>query len=208
MLAATAAGESRKDSTEGALVVLAAKAGFKRADLDARFPRVHEIPFSSEARRMTTLHRSSSGLVAYAKGAPEVIVASCAWQLTGAAEEPLDQHGRELILQEARNMARQALRVIAVAYKDNAAAESAEREMVFLGLVGLIDPPRPEARLAIRRCEQAGIKPIMITGDHPVTAEAVARELELLKNGRVISGSELHGMTDQELERQVENISV
>ena len=107
------------DPTEGALVVLAAKAGLKKIDLETEFPRVHEIPFSSEAKRMTTLHRSPSGLVAYAKGAPEIILDACAFQLTEAGEEELDQARRETILQAAREMARQALRVLAVAYKSN-----------------------------------------------------------------------------------------
>ena len=196
------------DPTEGALVVLAAKAGLKKIDLETEFPRVHEVPFSSEAKRMTTLHRSPSGLIAYAKGAPETILESCAFQLTEAGEEELDQARRETILQAAREMARQALRVLAVAYKSNATPEHCEREMVFLGLAGMIDPPRSEARAAIQRCELAGIKTVMITGDHPVTAEAVARELALLKQGRVITGTELEAMSESDFERAVENISV
>jgi Ca2+-transporting ATPase len=200
--------EIKGDPTEGALVVLAAKAGFKKLDLEARFPRVHEIPFSSEAKRMTTLHRSPCGVVAYAKGAPEVIVESCARQLTQEREEKLDETGRRVILEAARDMARQALRVLAVAYKADAKPENCEREMVFLGLIGMIDPPRIEAREAIQRCAQAGIKPVMITGDHPVTAEAVARELGLLTNGRVVTGSGLEAMSDRDFESEVEKISV
>ena len=196
------------DPTEGALVVLAAKAGLKKIDLEARFPRVHEVPFSSEAKRMTTLHRSPSGLIAYAKGAPEVILESCACQLTQSGEETLAETDRETILQAAREMASQALRVLAVAYKSNATFEDCEHDMVFLGLVGMIDPPRPEARAAIQRCAEAGIKPVMITGDHPVTAEAVARELGLLNKGRVITGSELEAMSEPNFERAVEEISV
>jgi Ca2+-transporting ATPase len=195
------------DPTEGALVVAAAKAGLNKLDLEAECPRVHEIPFSSEAKRMTTLHRSSTGLIAYAKGAPEVILESCARQLAQAGEAPLDPGSADAILESAREMAREALRVLAVAYKPRATPEDFETDMVFLGLVGMIDPPRAEVRAAIRTCEQAGITPVMITGDHPVTAEAVARELGLLR-GRVITGSELDGMSEGELERQVENISV
>jgi Ca2+-transporting ATPase len=178
--------EIKGDPTEGALVVLAAKAGLKKIDLETQFPRVHEIPFSSEAKRMTTLHRSTSGLVAYAKGAPEIILESCARQLTAAGPEMLNKARRETLQQVAQGMAREALRVLAVAYKPNATPKNCEKEMVFLGLVGMSDPPRSEARAAIQRCEQAGIKPVMITGDHPVTAEAVARELGLL-TGRVIT---------------------
>ncbi|HSE86393.1 MAG TPA: cation-translocating P-type ATPase [Candidatus Binatia bacterium] len=196
------------DPTEGALVVLAAKAGLRKIDLEAKFPRVYEIPFSSEAKRMTTLHRSPSGLVAYAKGAPEIILDSCAFQLTAAGEETLDKIHRETIQQAAREMARQALRVLAVAYKSNVTLDHCENDMVFLGLVGMIDPPRSEAQAAIQRCEQAGIKPVMITGDHPVTAEAVARELGLLKTGRVITGSEMEAMSEPDFERAVEEVSV
>ena len=172
------------DPTEAALVVLAAKAGLKKIDLEAQFPRIHEIPFSSEAKRMTTLHRSPSGMVAYAKGAPEIILASCASWLTYGGAKRLDKIRRQTLLQTAREMASQALRVLAVAYKSNATPQDCENDMVFLGLVGMIDPPRPEARAAIHQCEQAGIRPVMITGDHPVTAEAVARELGLLNTGQ------------------------
>jgi Ca2+-transporting ATPase len=196
------------DPTEGALVVLAAKAGLKKADLDSEYPRVHEIPFSSEAKRMTTLHRSPSGLVAYAKGAPEIILESCSRRLTHAGEEIMEEAGRENILKAAREMAREAFRVLAVTYKPQASMEQFDRDMVFLGLVGMIDPPRAEAGAAIRQCERAGIKPIMITGDHPLTAEAVAQELGLVKNGRVITGSQLEAMSEPEFERDVENISV
>jgi Ca2+-transporting ATPase len=157
---------------------------------------------------MTTLHRSPSGLVAYAKGAPEIILESCACQLTQSGEETLTKIHRETILRAAREMARQALRVLAVAYKSNATFEDCEHDMVFLGLVGMIDPPRPEARAAIQQCAEAGIKPVMITGDHPVTAEAVARELGLLNKGRVITGSELEAMSEANFERAVEEISV
>ena len=196
------------DPTEAALVVLAAKAGLKKIDLEAQFPRIHEIPFSSEAKRMTTLHRSPSGMVAYAKGAPEIILASCASWLTYGGAERLDKIRRQTLLQTAREMASQALRVLAVAYKSNATPQDCENDMVFLGLVGMIDPPRPEARAAIHRCEQAGIRPVMITGDHPVTAEAVARELGLLNTGQIITGSELEAMSEPNFERAAENISV
>jgi Ca2+-transporting ATPase len=199
--------EVKGDPTEGALVVMAAKAGLNKIELEAEFPRVREVPFSSEAKRMTTLHRTPAGLVAYAKGAPEIMLGSCARWLTRAGEKTLDPAAREKILETARQMARAALRVLAVAYKPNPAAEDAEREMVFLGLVGMIDPPRPEVRTAIRTCEQAGIRPVMITGDHPLTAEAVARELGLLK-GRVVTGVELDAMSEQDFAREVERISV
>ncbi|MBI4525663.1 MAG: cation-translocating P-type ATPase [Deltaproteobacteria bacterium] len=200
--------EIRGDPTEGALVVAAAKAGLSKADLEARFPRVHEVPFTSEAKRMTTLHASSSGMIACAKGAPEIILDSCTHQLTVSREVELDRGSKETILTAARQMAGEALRVLAVATKSDATVENAESGMTFLGLVAMMDPPRPEARAAIRKCEQASIKPVMITGDHPLTARAVARELGLLKTGRVVTGSELDGMDEMELQREVENVAV
>jgi len=196
------------DPTEGALLVAAAKAGLHKAELDAQFPRVYEIPFTSESKRMTTLHSTSDGGVAYAKGAPEVILDSCTQVLSDSGAVALDSARREVLIRAAREMASDALRVLAIAYKDAATPENAESEMVFLGLVGMIDPPRPEAKAAIDQCEQAGIKPVMITGDHPLTAQAIARELGLLKAGRVITGSELETMSEPDFEREVENIEV
>jgi Ca2+-transporting ATPase len=129
--------------------------------------------------------------------------------LTREDETPLDKASKEAILATAQQMASEALRVLAVAYKPDTALENAEREMTFLGLVGMIDPPRPEAKAAIQKCEEAGIKPVMITGDHPLTAQAIARELGLLKKaGRVITGMELEAMSEAELERDVEHIEV
>lgn len=196
------------DPTEGALVVAAAKAGLNKADLESQFPRMNEIPFTSETKRMTTLHALTGGVVAYSKGAPEIILASCDRQLTADGETQLDAANRDAILDAARRMASEALRVLAVASKPDALLENADQEMTFLGLVGMIDPPRPEAKAAIQTCEQAGIKPVMITGDHPLTAQAVARELGLLKTGRVVTGAELEAMSEAELEREVETIEV
>ncbi len=196
------------DPTEGALIVAAGKAGLDKSELDARFPRVDEIPFTSETKRMTTLHQDANGVVAYAKGAPEVILASCTRQLTADGETALDESSRGRTVQEARVLASQALRVLAVARKPNATRGDAERDMTFLGLLGMIDPPRPEAKAAIHTCELAGIKPVMITGDHPLTAEAVARELALLKDGRVVTGPELETWSDAELEQAVGGIDV
>ena len=194
------------DPTEGALVVAAAKAGLQKSDLNTQFPRLQEIPFTSETKRMTTLHAFPEGIVAFSKGAPEIILASCTRQLTPLGDSPLDESGREQLLEEARRMAGEALRVLAVASKETADLENAESEQTFLGLVGMIDPPRPEAREAIRTCEQAGIKTVMITGDHPLTARAVARELGLLKTDRVVTGAELEAMSEAEFEGQVEEI--
>ncbi len=200
--------EVKGDPTEGALVVVAAKAGLNKPALDAQFSRVSEIPFTAETKRMTTLHQTPGGVVAYAKGAPEVIVQSCATQLTETGVEPLDDVRRAEVLERAQEMAGEALRVLAVAYKPQATVKNAESDMTLLGLAGMIDPPRREAKAAVRKCEEAGIKVIMITGDHPLTAKAVATELGLSKEGHVVNGAELEAMDDAQLEREVESIEV
>jgi Ca2+-transporting ATPase len=197
------------DPTEGALVVAAAKAGLEKKSLDDSYPRVHEFPFSSETKRMTTVHRTNGSLTAYAKGAPEVILENCDSVMTAEGIQTLDKALREQVLSEAQGMASEALRVLGVAYKPDTSLETSQREMTFLGLTGMIDPPRPEAKAAIAVCSEAGIRPVMITGDHPVTAQAVARELGLLHNGgRVVTGAELEAMPDEQLRQEAEGISV
>lgn len=196
------------DPTEGALVVAAAKAGLHKHELDMAFPRIDEIPFTSESKRMTTLHTTPGGVVAFAKGAPEIILAACTSQLAEFGKLRLDEASKTTLLDIARKMASEALRVLAVAYKPGATREEAEEDMTFLGLIGMIDPPRPEAQAAIETCREAGIKPVMITGDHPLTAQAIANELGLLKAGRVVTGAELEAMSEAEFERQVETIDV
>ncbi len=199
---------AKGDPTEAALVVAAAKAGLNKVSLESQFPRVNEIPFTSETKRMTTLHTGQGGMIAYSKGAPEIILDSCARQLTADGEISLDCESREMIMEMARQMAGEALRVLAVSSKAGVTLENAEHEMTFLGLVGMIDPPRPEVKAAIQTCEHAGIKPVMITGDHPLTAQAVGCELGLLKTGRVVTGAELEAMGEEEFECEVENIEV
>jgi P-type Ca2+ transporter type 2C len=200
--------EIKGDPTEGALVVAAAKAGLHRVDLETQFPRVNEIPFTSETKRMTTLHATADGPVAYTKGAAEIILDSCTRLLTEDGAQPLDGAARDGILEQARQMAGTALRVLGIATKPDASIEDAEHAMTFLGLVGMIDPPRSEAKAAVQACELAGIKVAMITGDHPLTAQAVARELGLLKAGRSVTGAELEAMSEAEFEREVEGIEV
>jgi Ca2+-transporting ATPase len=196
------------DPTEGALIVAAAKAGLDKAELDARFPRIGEIPFTSETKRMTTLHASNGDATAYAKGAPEIILHSCNRELTESGETALTDAAEKIISTAARQMASEALRVLALAYKTNATLQNAEQEMIFLGLIGMIDPPRPEAKISIETCIRAGIKPVMITGDHPLTAQAIARELGLLKDGGSLTGSDLDAMSEDQLEAQVEKIDL
>ena len=204
----TARWQIQGDPTEGALIVAAAKAGLRRDVLEAEHPRTDEIPFSSETRRMTTLNSNGGQVSAFAKGAPEVILDSCSEILGADGVAPLDPETRERILGSARDMAGGALRVLAVASKADATPEDAETGMTFLGLLGMIDPPRPEARAAIETCVRAGIRPVMITGDHPMTASAVARELGLLSDGRAVTGPELDDLSDAELESRASDISV
>jgi Ca2+-transporting ATPase len=206
--AARASWEIKGDPTEGALVVAAAKAGLHKPELDAARPRVHEIPFTSESKRMTTLHAGPGGVVAFAKGAPEVLLAACTTEQTPLGAVALDAPARARVLAAAQRMAGDALRVLAVAKLRDASPGTCEHGLTLLGLVGMFDPPRAEAREAIETCEQAGIRVVMITGDHPLTAEAIARELGLLKGGRVVTGVELAALDDATLERDVADIDV
>ncbi|MBI5497072.1 MAG: cation-translocating P-type ATPase [Deltaproteobacteria bacterium] len=197
------------DPTEGALVVAAAKAGLDKVDLDRRFPRRAEVPFTSERKRMTTLHDSPDGWFACVKGAPEAIIRQCtgARGADGRVVE-LTAPLRDDVLRAAGGMADQALRVLAVATRTHATLQNAEEELTLLGLVGLLDPPRPEAHDAIRKCESAGIRVVMITGDHPSTARAIAGELGILGQGRVVTGAELDALPDDALARVIDDITV
>jgi len=204
----------RGDPTEGALVVVAAKAGVKREELNA--PRISEVPFSSERKRMTTIHDTSQGVVAYSKGAPEVILDSCTRIYSEGIERELTEQDRKRILQVNQEMAAGALRVLGLAYKSlpgkdlgSEVAEGAEEEMVWLGLVGMIDPPREEVKGAVKLCDQAGIKSVMITGDHKLTAVAIAKELGILKErGMALTGAEVDKLSDEEFEALVGKIDV
>ncbi len=196
------------DPTEGALVVAALKARLEKQALETQSPRVAEIPFSSETKRMTTLHEHGDSFTAYAKGAPEVLLASCTKQLLPEGEKELTEHDRADILARANAMADSALRVIAVARKHAATMDTPEQGMTFLGLTGMLDPPRPEAKRAVAQCKQAGIRVLMITGDHPATAVAIARELGILGNGDAITGVELDALDDAAFMKRVDAIAV
>ncbi len=201
--------EVRGDPTEGALLVVAAKSGIHKAELDAQFPRIGEIPFTSESKRMTTFHADPErGRIAYTKGALEAILDSCGRWLTPEGETELTDTARDRIQTEANGLAEQALRVLAVARSQHDETELEPGAFCFLGLVGMIDPPRPESREAIATCEKAGIVVTMITGDHPLTARAVARELGILKTGKVVTGAELAAMDDDAFEKAAPEIEV
>jgi Ca2+-transporting ATPase len=204
------------DPTEGALVVAAAKAGLPRADLERDYPRLDEIPFQSENLYMAvlaTFHPSGGGRVAYVKGAPERILEFSSGYLENGATVTFTEDSRREIEEAAADMARAAMRVIATAYVQlpDETAELDEEQirgnLVFVGLSGMADPPREEAREAVSLCRQAGIKVLMITGDNQVTASSIAWQLGL-PEGRVVTGTELAAMSDDDLSAAVEHIAV
>jgi Ca2+-transporting ATPase len=203
----------RGDPTEGALTVISAKAGLSAQEHNARFPRIDEIPFSSERKRMTTIHSSPEGKVAYSKGAPEIVLDSSSHVLKNGKESPLTEKDKAEILAIATQMAGEALRVLGLAYKRltelPSPKEDAEAGMVFVGLVGMIDPPREEVKGAVKLCDEAGIKSVMITGDHKLTAVAIAKELGILKEGgTALTGAEVDKLGDEEFEASVGKIDV
>jgi Ca2+-transporting ATPase len=197
------------DPTEGALVVAAMKAGVDPASLNEREPRISEVPFTSERRRMTTVHQAPDGRVtAYSKGAAEEVLAGCTRYLRSDREVELTPADRERIRSVEQGMAADGLRVLALARKAGATVDQPESDMTLLGLVAMMDPPRQEARDAVATCKAAGIRAVMITGDHPLTAGTIAREVGLLDGGRVIAGRDLETMSDADLERDVADITV
>ena len=196
------------DPTEGALIVAATKAGLNVGELNEQESRTDEIPFTSERRRMTTLHKTATGTTAYSKGATEQILGSCTTYLLNGHDQPLTDTDRDGVVAVERRMAGEGFRVLAVARKIGGTIADAERETTLLGLVAMQDPPRPEVRDAVRICEAAGIIPVMITGDHPLTAAAVAREVGILGDRRVLSGSELESLSARDLDQQVTSIAV
>jgi Ca2+-transporting ATPase len=200
------------DPTEGALVVTAAKAGLWQEELQIQFPRISEIPFSSETKRMTTTHKINEDKIAYTKGAPEIILSSCNRIYRNGEETALSSEDTKTIVAVAHEMAGDALRVLGLAYKqlNNAAVtnDDIEKDMVFVGLVGMIDPPREEVKEAVKTCDRAGIKSVMITGDHKLTAVAIARELGILKEGLASTGADIDKLSDEEFEALVEKIEV
>ena len=198
------------DPTEGALLVAARKGGVEpqagRADV------LWEIPFDSERKMMSLAARTTGGAVMYTKGAPEIVLAKCIAERRDGRADPLTPDRRADIGRDAAGMASRALRVLALAYRegtDAAGLSRAEENLVLAGLVGMMDPPREEAREAVRKCHEAGIRPVMITGDHPATAHAIARELGIAQEGdAVMTGAELDRLTDDELAGRVASIAV
>jgi len=208
------------DPTEGALVVAARKIGLEAASLGARLERVAEVPFSSERKRMSTIHTDAEQqdrLLVFTKGAPDILLAHCTHEMVGAEPTPLTEQRRTEILRVNEELAGQALRTLGVAARelpkdaleqDAEVDERIERDLVFIGLIGMIDPPRQEAKDAVARAKAAGIRPMMITGDHPITAAVIAKELDIATDGRAVTGTELEKMSEAELARTVREVSV
>ncbi len=199
------------DPTEGALTVVAAKGNLKAEELKSKYERVDEIPFSSETKRMSTVHRGDDGYFAISKGAPEIIIESCSHYFTENGIKEFTDADKKQIYETADSFGKEALRLLAISFKEFSGdydLDSLECNLTFLGFFGMIDPPREEVKEAIQKCETAGIKPIMITGDHKVTAIAVAKELGILKSGRALEGSELEGMSDEEFEEIVDKTDI
>ena len=201
------------DPTEGALLVAAAKAGISKGKLERAFPRLDELPFQSEKQYMATLHPRDGGRVVYVKGAVERLLSLSKYLLKGDEVVPLAEADTQAIMQANIVMAREAMRVIATAYVDlprdfeELKDQDIRGSLVFVGLAGMADPPRKEVEEAVKLCKQAGIKVVMITGDHKVTAESIAHQLNL-PPGEAITSAELQEMSDEELSRQIEDISV
>ncbi len=210
------------DPTEGALLVAAYKAGLRADALGARLPRVGEVPFSSERKLMSTIHRDAGGeerLIVFTKGAPEVVLARCSRELVGDEPRPLTPDRRAEILRANDSLAGEALRTLGVAARrlpDDALSRgdagglygNVEQDLVFAGLIGMIDPPRAEAKDAVARARSAGIRPLMITGDHATTAVVIARELGIAEDGRALTGAELERLPDDALAQEAREVSV
>ncbi|MDH7474867.1 MAG: cation-translocating P-type ATPase [Anaerolineae bacterium] len=205
------------DPTEGAFVVAAAKAGLWREELEKDYPRLAEIPFDSGRKRMTTIHPDPryGGYVAYVKGAPDVVLELCEKVVEDGIERPLNAERRKYILEVNEALASNALRVLGVAYRPldavpkNPSPDEVERDLTFVGLLGMIDPARPEVKEAIALARHAGIRTMMITGDYPDTARAIAKEIDLLReDGLVLTGADIDRMGAEKFTEIVEQVDV
>ena len=204
------------EPTEAALVNFAAKAGLKKPLLEEQQPRVAEAPFDSSRKMMSTVHQIDGGFIQYTKGAPDEVLRLCTSYIDSGEKHPMTEEKRRAILLENKAMADRALRVLAAAQRswgdtlpEDISPETLEQDLCFIGLAGMIDPVRPEVKDAIHQCRKAGIRPVMITGDHKDTAVAIAKELDILDSAdQAITGSELNAFTDEELAEIVPRYSV
>ncbi len=198
------------DPTEGALLTMAAKAGLKKNILEADFPFVEEIPFDSDRKQMTIIRQHGNKHTAFIKGAPDILLSNCTNMEENGHALPFHQNMKELVMQANAGLADKAMRVLAVAYRDfdtlpeNINATEVEKDLTFLGLVAMIDPPRPEVKLAMQECRSAGIKSVMITGDHKNTAVAIARDLGFYQpDSLAFTGEELDKLTQEDFNKLV-----
>ncbi|AIS52151.1 calcium-transporting ATPase 1 [Thermoanaerobacter kivui] len=210
-------GKGIGDPTEVAIVnLLNDVVGLKKADIEKEFPRIAEIPFDSDRKMMSTIHIMDKGdFRLITKGAPDNIIKRCKYILKENKILPFDEIEKNKLSSINEEMGKEALRVIAVAYKDikeipkNLSSDEMEKDLIFIGLIGMIDPPRIEAKHSVEICKKAGIKPVMITGDHKITASAIARELGILEdNDEAVTGEDLDRISDEELKERIKRISV
>ena len=217
------------DPTEGALVIASARAGLWKADLEKAFPRVAELPFDSDRKRMTTVHRPNPALVPallnpyqdsrpdffesnhyliITKGAVDSLLEVSSQVWAAGQTEPLDEIWRERILKANNELAKNGMRVLGLAFRQSDTAEAVERDLIFIGMVGMIDPARPEVQSAVKEAKAAGIRTVMITGDHPLTAAHIAADLGIAEKGKTLTGRDLDVMTVEQLKEVVEEVPV
>ncbi|ACV63136.1 ATPase, P-type (transporting), HAD superfamily, subfamily IC [Desulfofarcimen acetoxidans DSM 771] len=203
------------DPTEGALLVMSAKGGVWREHIELKEKRIAEFPFDSDRKRMTVIYRDAGAATAYVKGAPDIILEHCTKIYRNGRVLPISNTIKKEIINHYCGLADQALRVLALAYRELPGGagklneKNIEQDLVFLGLAGMIDPPRPSAVKAVKTAKRAGIKTVMITGDHQLTAQAVGRELGIFgKGSRVLTGADLECLSDDELRREAAYVSV
>ena len=208
-------GEIVGEPTESALIRYAYDAGKNKNDLEKKLPRLSEAPFDSERKMMSTIHKTESRFIQYTKGAPDELLKKCTHILTKQGEVLLSDELRKNVLDRNKDMAKKALRVLGSATRhwdklpEDKSPENLEKELIFIGLTGMIDPVRPEAKAAIDECRSAGIRPIMITGDHRDTAVAIAIDLGIINDeSQAITGAEISKMSDEEFDSKIENYSV
>jgi len=210
-------GKTIGDPTDVAMLVFAEENGYLKSELEKRYPRLLEIPLDSVRKRMTTVNEIEGDKYVLVKGAPEIVLGRCMWIERDERIQKLTKQDKEVLLNDLKDMTSKALRVLALAYKkipheeskfDELDKDKLEENLIFVGLVGMMDPPRKEAKDAVATCINAGIKVVMITGDHKDTAAAIAKEIGILTDGKVLTGSELDKLTDAEFERIVEDVQV
>lgn len=202
------------DPTEVALIVVGAKAGFTSEKMNSTFPRIDEIPFDSDRKLMSTVHKENDKIIMYTKGAPDIVLSRSKYIFEAGKVVPITDQHKSKIMENNNKMAQSALRVLAVSYKeltnynhDNLLDE--EQDLIFIGLTGMIDPPREEAKKSVEVCKRAGIRAIMITGDHKTTASAIGKQLGIIESeNQSMEGKEINNLSDEQLKETVKNVSV